>query len=382
MVLSYRTTTGQAVGQKVTPLDRVGHLRAGRQRPTRRAVLMNADPGAGGQASARSSWRWRRRRHAADVGPAAGGRCGRHPLVPAGGPPGRRRIALLRSAARRRWHMASGSTAGGYGQRAARVDKRSPGPGNSRWPSRPPSAASSGTVGIDIRDRRPERDPRAWPTGLTPADRPRDGSVQPGRARRAGPEHPGSCPDAAHHRRRRARARSTGCCRPCRRRAATSSAPALRAGAHPCTHSQHGGPACAVGQPHRAPEHLEAQQREDSRSLGAARCATPAPSLPGPGRSESLATTAPARTMLPPPATGLFLQPAGGLRLPEAQQPDRGQRRRACRTGAGRRKLAWLARAVDATRGLPRCGRKPAMRSAGAACWCWLPGVRFRDEPE
>jgi histidinol dehydrogenase len=79
-------------------------------------------------------------------------------------------------------------------------------------------------------------------------------------------------------------------------------------------------------QPHRAraPGSLQ-----PSRTAGSRCSSTPAPSSWAPTPAKAWATTAPAPTTCCPPRHRALLLAAGRVRLPEAQQPDRGQRRRA-----------------------------------------------------
>jgi hypothetical protein len=81
--------------------------------------------------------------------------------------------------------------------------------------------------------------------------------------------------------------------------------------------------ACAISN-RIAPEHLEVSSA--TRTAGSRCCATPARSSWAPSPARAWATTAPAPTTCCPLGHRPFLLAAGGVRLPEAQQPDRGER--------------------------------------------------------
>ena len=185
-----RDADGTLLGQKVTPLDRVGIYVPGGKAAYPSSVLMNAIPA-----------------QVAGVGeivmvvPTPQGAA---QSAGAGRGPGGRRAPGVHD--RRR---AGGRRAGlRHGHGAARRQDHRPGQRLRRQRQAPRVRP-----GRHRHDRRPERDPRAGRR----QHRPRlggDGPVQPGRARRAGAEHPAVARRGVP--RRGGARRSSGCCRACR----------------------------------------------------------------------------------------------------------------------------------------------------------------------
>ena len=187
---SYRDEDGTLLGQKVTPLDRVGIYVPGGKAAYPSSLLMNAVPA-----------------HVAGVGEIV-------MVVPT--PRGERNALVLAAA-----HVAGVTrafTIGGaqaiaalaYGtQTVPRVDKIT-GPGNAYVASAKKHVF--GAVGIDMIAGPSEI--LVLADGTHAARLGGDGPVQPGRARRTGAEHPAQ-PRCRLHR-ARAVPRSTACCRTCR----------------------------------------------------------------------------------------------------------------------------------------------------------------------
>ncbi len=208
-------------------------------------------------------------------------------------------------------------------------------------------------------DRRPERDP-----GAGRRQHPRrlggDGPLQPGRARRTGAEHPAQ-PRRGLHRRRAGGHRS-----PAARHAAPRRHPRLaRRPRRADPHAQHGR-GVRDQQPHRA--RAPGSELARPAALGAA-AAPRRRDLPG-----RLHQREPGRLLRRPQPRaahfghGALLVAAGRLRLRQAQQPDRGQRRRGPgagpdRGGAG----AWRgpAGACPGGRDAPRGGCRDSRRGGG-----------------
>ena len=206
-------------------------------------------------------------------------------------------------------------------------------------------------------DRRPERDPR--PRRRHDAARlGGDGSVQPGRARRAGAEHPALSRRGLH--RPRGARRSSGCCRRCRAR---------RRDPRLARRPRRAGPDALDGRSvrDREPDRARAPrgQRAPSRAAGSRCCATPARSSSAPSRARAWATTAPARTTCcRPSGTARFSSPLGVYDFQKRTQPDRGQRARRARR-SGRSPPSWrAARGSTRMRAPPRCASKAGVATA------------------
>ena len=163
---SYRDADGTLLGQKVTPLDRVGIYVPGGKAAYPSSVLMNAIPahvagvrrdrhGRADAARRRTRWCWP--------------------------PPRGRREPRLHH--RRR----AGGGALAYGTATVPAVDKITGPGNA-WPWPAPRSACSAKVGIDMIAGPSEI--LVLADGSDAAGLGGDGPVQPGRARRAGAEHP------------------------------------------------------------------------------------------------------------------------------------------------------------------------------------------------
>ena len=200
---SYRDADGTLLGQKVTPLDRVGIYVPGGKAAYPSSLLMNAVPA-----------------HVAGVPEIV-------MVVPT---PGGERNTLVLAAA----HVAGVSRAFTIGgaQAVACAGLRHPDSAQGRQDHRPGQCLRGQREEARLRhgrhrhDRRPERDPRAG-RRHDAAGLDRDGPVQPGRARRAGAEHPavpGRPPTSSA-----CAPKSSACCQACP--GATSSAPRSRAAA-------------------------------------------------------------------------------------------------------------------------------------------------------
>jgi hypothetical protein len=188
--------------------------------------------------------------------------------------------------------------------------------------------------------------------GSTPRRLGGDGPVQPGRARRAGAEHPAAP----------TRPTSTPCGShrpPAARHAARDVIRASLEGRGALIHTRSMEEACAISN-RIAPEHLESAA--PTRTAGSRCCATPAPSSWAPSPAKAWATTAPGpTTCCRPRARRAFQLAAGRVRLRQAQQPDRGQRSRRAGAGPDRRRAGGATAKGCRRMSLP-AGRWPCMR--------------------
>ena len=330
---SYRDADGTLLGQKVTPLDRVGIYVPGGKAAYPSSVLMNAIPaqvaGVGEIVMVvptprrRDATRW----------------CWRPRTSPAS-------TACSRSAARRRsarWPTARATMPRG------RQDHRP------RQRLRRERQAARVRHGRHRHDRRARARSWCWPTARTPPD-----WVAMDLFSQAEHDELAQsillCPDAGYIERGAAR-RSTGCCRRCRARRII---------------------AASLERPRRADPHARAWKRP-ARSPTASRPSTSRSPARDPHRWEPLlrhagaiflgalhererwATTAPGPNhVLPTSRTARFSSPLGVYDFQKRTQPDRGQRGRRADARPDRRRAGARRRPAGARARRRDCGSKRA----------------------
>ena len=308
---SYRDADGTLLGQKVTPLDRVGIYVPGGKAAYPSSVLMNAVPAK-----------------VAGVGEI---------VMVAPMPDGERNALVLAAAAIAgvdRVFTIGGAQAVAalaYGTATIPAVHKITGPGQRLRRER---QAARLRHGRHRHDRRPERDPGAR-RRHDAARLGRDGPVQPGRARRAGAEHPARAPTPAYIERvREAIERLL----PTMPRRDVIRASLEGRGALVLTRSME--EACEISN-RIAPEHLEVSARDPHRWEPLLRHAGAI--FLGAFTSESLGDyCAGPNHVLPTSGTARFSSPLGVYDFQKRTQPDRGQRARRARR-SGRSPPNWRA---------------------------------------